>query len=76
MMTLQAPNVRAGILRGWDGSAYKATVQFDGSTHQFVAGISVARDISGAEMTNGRKVAVAFFDASNPADAVLFAVWT
>jgi hypothetical protein len=28
------------------------------------------------EMTAGRKVAVALFDATNPADAVVFAVWT
>jgi hypothetical protein len=51
-------------------------VQLTGSVQQFVAGVPVARDIAGAEMSVGRKVAVAFFDPNHPTDSVLFAVWT
>ena len=75
-VTLQTPDIRSGVLKVWDSGTYKATVQFDASTQQFVPNINVSRDIASGDMTIGRKVAVAFFDQSNPADAVLFAVWT
>ena len=75
-MTMQHTEIRHGILRAWDGVGYLATVQLSGSQAQYVSGIPVARDIAGAEMVLGRKVAVAFFDPSNPADAAVLAVWT
>jgi hypothetical protein len=75
-MTLQTPDIRSGILKVWDSVNYKAAVQFDASTQIFVEGVNVARDIASGDMVVGRKVAVAFFDPSNPTDAVLFAVWT
>jgi hypothetical protein len=52
-----------------------ATVQFFSSVQTYVSGIPVSRDIASGDMTAGRRVAVAFFDPSNQADAVLFAVW-
>ncbi len=75
-MTQQTPELRHGILKAFDAPTYTATVQFTGSLLLYVAAIPVARDIAGAEMTAGRKVAVAFFDPLNHSDAVLFAVWT
>jgi hypothetical protein len=68
--------VRRGILRAWNAGAYTADVQIDGSLLTELKGVPVARDIAGAEMTAGRKVAVAMFDPTNPADAVVLAVWT
>ena len=68
--------VRHGILKAWDSGNYLASVQFTGSLLLNVASIPVSRNIASAEMTVGRKVAVAFFDPSNHTDAVLFAVWT
>jgi hypothetical protein len=70
------PTLRPGILRAFDSTNYLATVQLSGSQAQHVANIPVARDIAAAEMTAGRKVAVAFFDPSNISDACLIAVWT
>lgn len=75
-MTQQTPTLRYGILKAFNAGAYTATVQFTGSLLLYVDGIPVARDIAGAEMTAGRKVAVAFFDPNNHADACLFAIWT
>ena len=75
-MTMQHTEIRHGILRAWDLANYLATVQLSGSQAQYVSGIPVARDIANAEMVLGRKVAVAFFDPSNPADAAVLAVWT
>lgn len=75
-MTQQAPELRNGILKAFDSGAYQATVQFTGSLLLFVSSIPVSRDIAPSDLTAGRKVAVAFFDPLNQADAVLFAVWT
>ena len=75
-MTMQNPEIRHGILRAWDSVNYLATVQMSGSQAQYVAAVPVARDIASVEMVLGRKVALAFFDPSNPADAVVLAVWT
>jgi len=75
-MTMQQPQIRAGILRAWDSANYLATVQMSASQAQYVSTLPVARDIASADMVLGRKVAIAFFDPSNPSDAIVFAVWT
>ena len=68
--------VRQGVLKAFDSVNWLATVQVAGSLAQWLRGVPVSRSITAAEMTAGRKVAVAMFDATNPADAVVFAVWT
>ena len=72
----QSPDIRSGILLAFDAANYLATVQLTGSLQGYVASIPTARDIASSEMTNGRKVAIAFFDPTNNSDAVLFAVWS
>jgi hypothetical protein len=74
-MTLQTPAIRSGILKAFDSGTYLATVQLFSSTQTFVASIPVSRDLASGDMSVGRRVAVAFFDASNQSDAVVFAVW-
>ena len=64
-----------GILKAFDSGTYTATVQVTGSVAAWVAGVPVSRSIASGEMVAGRKVAVAAFDPSNPADAVVLAVW-
>jgi len=51
-------------------------VQVAGSLSQWLRNVPDSRSIAAVEMTAGRKVAVALFDATNPADAVVFAMWT
>ena len=68
--------IRRGILRGFNAGTYLADVQLDGSLHLNTTAIPTARDIASGEMVTGRKVAVAFFDPNNPADAAVLAVWT
>lgn len=75
-VSLDTPAIQSAILRAFDGGSYTATLQITGSLQQYVAGVPVARNIAPAELTAGRKVAVSMFDPSNPADAVVFAVWT
>jgi hypothetical protein len=68
--------VEHGILKAFNSGAHTATVQMTGSLSQWLTGVPVSRAIASGEMIAGRKVAVAVFDASNPADAVVVAVWT
>ena len=70
-----ATEIRAGVLKAWDSANWKADVQLDGSLQLWVKAVPVARNIASAEMTVGRKVAVAFFDPTNQADAVVFTVY-
>lgn len=68
--------VRQGTLKAFDNVNWLATVQVAGSLTQWLRSVPVSRSIAAAEMTAGRKVALALFDATNPSDAVVFAVWT
>jgi hypothetical protein len=68
--------VRRGILQSFDDTTYLATVAMAGSLSVWLDGVPVSRALPDAEMTAGRNVAVLFFDASNPEDAVVCAVWT
>ena len=67
---------RKGILKSFNSGDYTATVQLSGSNKVYLEGIAVARNISSAEMTAGRKVAVIFFDEHNVKEAVVVAVYT
>jgi hypothetical protein len=70
------PETRHGILKAFNSGTYLATVQLTGSLSEWVRNVPVSRGLASAEMVTGRKVAVALFDPSNPADAVVVAVWT
>jgi hypothetical protein len=74
-MTLQT-TILPGILKAWYSGSWTADVQLTGSLQLWLPAVPVARNIASAEMTAGRSVAVAVFDATNPADAVVVAVWT
>ncbi len=68
--------IHDAILRNWYPATYTADVQLTGSLPTYLTGISVARNIPAAELTAGRRCAVAFFaDANDPQNAVLFAVF-
>lgn len=68
--------IRPGIIKAWNGGAYTATIQLVGSLTTWLANVPVARDIAGAEMVVGRKVAVVMYDPTNPADSAVLAVHT
>lgn len=68
--------IHHGTLKAFDSGTYTATVQLTGSLAQWLRTVPVSRAILSGEVTAGRKVAVAIFDPSNPADAVVVAVWT
>jgi hypothetical protein len=68
--------VRRGVLQSFDDTTYLATIAMAGSLSVWLEGVPVSRAIADTEMTAGRNVAVLFFDASNPEDAVVCAVWT
>ena len=62
-------------IRSFNADAYTATVQISGSLATWLDGVPVARNIAARHLTAGRACAVVFFDASNPADAVVLAVY-
>ena len=68
--------IRSGIVKAFDAGTYTATVQLSGSLAVWLSDLPVARNIPSAEMVAGRRCAVIFFDASNPRDAVVAAVFT
>ena len=68
--------MRRGVLKAFDSGAYKATVEVAGSIASWLTGVPVARNIASGDMVTGRNVALLLFDASNPNDTVVVAVWT
>ncbi|MDA0271169.1 MAG: hypothetical protein DWG83_01925 [Chloroflexi bacterium] len=66
--------VESATVVAFDGTGYTATLRFAASLASVVAGVPVSRAIDGAEMTAGRRVAVAVFDATHPADAMVVGV--
>ena len=61
-------------LEAFDSGSYTATVRFAGSLSSVVAAVPVSRAIPSAELTPGRRVAVAIFDAGQPVDAMVLGV--
>lgn len=72
---MQREVMAQGVLRAFDGVNWVATVQLTGSLSAWVRGVPVSRGIPAVEMVVGRRVAVAVFDAGNPGDAAVVAVW-
>ena len=68
--------LHSGVLKGFNSATYVATVQLTGSLTLWLASVPTSRAIPSAEMVAGRKVAVLLFDPTNPADAVITAVYT
>ncbi len=66
---------KRAVLKAWYSATYTATVQIAGSGKAYLENVAVARNIPSAEMVVGRKLAVLFFDKSNPSDAVVIAVY-
>ena len=62
-------------IRRFNADSYTATVQVSGSLATWLEAVPVARNIAASQLTAGRTCAVVFFDASNPADAVVLAVY-
>jgi hypothetical protein len=68
--------VQGGVLKAWDNINWLATVQLSGSLTTWLRKVPTSRAIASAEMVIGRRVAVILFDPTNPADAVVTAVYT
>jgi hypothetical protein len=67
--------LRRGVLVSFSAGSYTAVVHLAGALSTTLT-VNVSRAIASGELTAGRKVAVLFFEDSNPNDAVLTAVWT
>ena len=69
-------DMKRGVIKAFNASTYTATVQLAGSLSVWLTGVPVARNIPASEVIPGRQCTVLFFDASNPQDAVVAAVYT
>ena len=61
-------------LVSFSSGSYTATVRYAGSLSSVVASLPVSRGIASAELTTGRRLAVAVFDPGNPVDAMVVGV--
>ncbi len=61
-------------LVAFDSAAWTASVRFAGSLSSVVTSVPVSRAIPAAQLTAGRRLAVAVFDAGNPVDAMVLGV--
>ncbi|HEY7269309.1 MAG TPA: hypothetical protein VH951_05745 [Dehalococcoidia bacterium] len=66
---------KSGVLKIFDAVGYTATLQLAGSLSTWLTDVPVSRGIAAGEMVAGRSVAVLYFEAGNPKDAVVVAVW-
>ena len=67
--------IKKAILKSFNSGNYTAVIQLAGSHKAYLEDITVACNMSVAEMIAGRNVAVLFFDEHNPKEAVVIAVW-
>jgi hypothetical protein len=66
--------IERATLEAFNATIYTATVRFAGSLTSVVANVPVSRGIPSAELTAGRRVAVALFDPGHPVDAMVVGV--
>jgi molybdopterin-binding protein len=65
-----------GKVVAFSAGSWTATIRLDGSAAEVLTSVPTARNIASAEMTAGRRVLVDTGDHNDPADLVVFAVWT
>jgi len=68
--------IKKGILKAFNSGTYLASVQLIGSLSVWLDNVPTSRAIAAADIVAGRNVAVLFYDAGNPSDCVIMAVWT
>jgi hypothetical protein len=68
--------IRKAELKSFNSSNYTATIRIAGGYKVYLEDVIVARNLAPAEMINGRKAAVIFFDENNSRDAVIVAVYS
>lgn len=67
--------IKRGILQSLDNATYTATALILEATSYVLSGIPIATSIDGTSAIAGASCAVLFFDAQNPLDAVIIAVY-
>ena len=73
---LRGSDVRRGIVRAYSAGPPKvATVELLGAMSSLVAGVPVAYEIDGADMTDGAQVLVVLLDEHNPSQMVVVSVY-
>jgi len=64
-----------GVVKGFDGASYRATVQGAGSLSVWLDVVAGAWALRCSPLPGGRRCVVVFFDETNPQDAAVVAVY-
>ena len=67
--------IERGEVMAYDSGTHSATVRYAASLSSVVSGVPVSREIDGAELLAGRRVAVALFASGDPGDAMVIGVY-
>ena len=73
---MDAPALKRGVIQAFDPANWTPTVQVLPSQGDYLSGVQVAKHLLAAEIVPGDQCAVLFFDELNPADAIIFAVYS
>lgn len=75
-MDPSSPVIRRGIIQAFNPATWTATVQVLPSQGNYLTNLQIAKHLLAAEIVPGDQCAVLFFDALNPADALVIAVYS
>jgi hypothetical protein len=67
--------IKRGVLTAFDNTSYTASVQILEATSTLLTGVPIATHTDNSSALPGALCAVLFFDAQNPADAVIIAMY-
>ena len=68
--------IHRAILKSFDATTYRATVQIEASRSSFASNVPVSRAIPAAEMVAGRPCLVVFLNPEDATDSMLLGVTT
>jgi len=71
---MTTPLLRKAVVRAYTAGTHKADVQLVGDLPTTLPGVRVATDIPAADVAVGRECTILFFDAHNPADAIVITI--
>lgn len=70
-----AQTIKRGVLIAFDNASYTASVQILEATSTLLSGVPIATHVDNSSALSGALCAILFFDAQNPADAVIIAMY-
>jgi len=67
--------VLRGVLKAFDASSYRATLQIEGSRSSFATNVPVSRGLPATQLVAGRACVVVFLNPEDATDAMVVGVY-